>query len=131
GGFSTALVERPKLLGIDLGIGSGADYPRVSFGILCLVVLVGAALGTAWLRRSRLGAAMLAVRANERSAAAAGIDVARTKILAFAIGAFIAGLGGALLGYQQTVADAEMFTAIGGLGLFATAYLAGITALSG
>jgi ABC-type branched-subunit amino acid transport system ATPase component/branched-subunit amino acid ABC-type transport system permease component len=131
GGLDGATVSAPSLFGIDLGIGAGADYPRIPFGLLCLAVLLLAGLGVAWLRRSRLGAAMLAVRANERSAAAAGIDVARTKIVAFAIGAFVAGLGGALLGYQQTVADAEMFTAIGGLGLFATAYLAGITALSG
>ncbi|MEV6544095.1 branched-chain amino acid ABC transporter permease/ATP-binding protein [Streptomyces sp. NPDC051665] len=131
GGLGGSKVPSPRLFGIDLGIGSGEDYPRIPFALLCLVVLLLVGLGVAWLRRSRLGAAMLAVRANERSAAAAGIDVARTKIVAFAIGAFVAGLGGALLGYQQTVADAEMFTAIGGLGLFATAYLAGITALSG
>ncbi|WP_406118276.1 ABC transporter permease subunit [Streptomyces sp. NBC_00989] len=131
GGLGGSKVPAPRLFGIDLGIGAGEDYPRIPFALLCLVVLLLVGLGVAWLRRSLLGAAMLAVRANERSAAAAGIDVARTKIVAFAIGAFIAGLGGALLGYQQTVADAEMFTAIGGLGLFATAYLAGITSLSG
>lgn len=131
GGLDGSQVPAPRLFGIDLGIGAGEDYPRIPFALLCLVVLLGVALGVGRLRRSRLGAAMLAVRANERSAAAAGIDVARTKITAFAIGAFVAGLGGALLGYQQTVADAQMFTAIGGLGLFATAYLAGITALSG
>ena len=131
GGLGGSKVPSPRLFGIDLGIGSGDDYPRIPFALLCLVVLLLVGLGVARLRRSRLGAAMLAVRANERSAAAAGIDVARTKIVAFAIGAFVAGLGGALLGYQQTVADAEMFTAIGGLGLFATAYLAGITSLSG
>ncbi|NEC90131.1 branched-chain amino acid ABC transporter permease/ATP-binding protein [Streptomyces sp. SID12501] len=131
GGLDGSQVPAPHLFGIDLGIGAGEDYPRIPFALLCLVVLLGVGLGVGRLRRSRLGAAMLAVRANERSAAAAGIDVARTKIIAFAIGAFIAGLGGALLGYQQTVADAQMFTAIGGLGLFATAYLAGITALSG
>ncbi|MFI6407612.1 ATP-binding cassette domain-containing protein [Streptomyces sp. NPDC050548] len=131
GGLGGSKIPSPHLFGLDLGIGSGEDYPRLPFALLCLVVLLLVGLGVAWLRRSRLGAAMLAVRANERSAAAAGIDVARTKIVAFAIGAFVAGLGGALLGYQQTVADAEMFTAIGGLGLFATAYLAGVTALSG
>ncbi|MFD9502987.1 ATP-binding cassette domain-containing protein [Streptomyces sp. NPDC060035] len=131
GGLDGAKIPSPHLFGADLGIGAGEGYPRIRFGLLCLVVLLLVGLGVAWLRRSRLGAAMLAVRANERSAAAAGVDVSRTKIIAFAIGAFIAGLGGALLGYQQTVADPEMFTAIGGLGLFATAYLAGITALSG
>jgi ABC-type branched-subunit amino acid transport system ATPase component len=103
----------------------------MSFGVLCLIVLLLAALGTALLRRSRLGASMLAVRANERSAAAAGIDVARVKIIAFAIGGFLAGLGGALMGYQQTVAAAPSFDALAGIALFAIVYLAGVTSISG
>lgn len=131
GGTAGAKVADPKLWGLNLRIGAGENYPRIQFGLLCLVVLIGVALAVAELRRSRLGAAMLAVRANERSAAAAGIDVARVKIAAFAIGSFIAGLGGALMGYQQTLVDAESFSVVGGLALFATAYLAGITSVSG
>lgn len=131
GGLAGAPIETPRLFGIDLGIGAGETYPRVSFGIVCLVVLVVVALSVAALRISRLGASMLAVRVNERSAAAAGIDVARTKIKAFAIGAFIAGLGGALMGYQQTVATAESYSTIAGIGLFAIVYIAGITCVSG
>ncbi|MET7767896.1 branched-chain amino acid ABC transporter permease/ATP-binding protein [Nocardia sp. NPDC005366] len=131
GGLNGAHVENPSLFGIDLGIGVGQSYPRIPFGIVCLVVLTLVAVGVAKLRTSRLGASMLAVRANERSAAASGIDVSRTKIEAFAISAFIAGLGGALMGYQQTVATAESFSVLGGVGLFAIVYIAGITCVSG
>jgi ABC-type branched-subunit amino acid transport system ATPase component len=74
---------------------------------------------------------MLAVGVNERSAAAAGVDVVRTKLAAFAIGAFIAGLGGALLAYKQTNVTFDSFDAVLGLSVFATAYLAGITSVSG
>jgi ABC-type branched-subunit amino acid transport system ATPase component len=74
---------------------------------------------------------MLAVRADERSAAASGINVARVKLTGFAIGAFIAGLGGSLLAYQALNVDDSPFTAIGGLALFTTVYLAGITSVSG
>jgi ABC-type branched-subunit amino acid transport system ATPase component/branched-subunit amino acid ABC-type transport system permease component len=125
-------VSGPKVFGLDLQVGSGtAAFPRVGFGITVLVVLVLVALGVAWLRVSRLGSAMLAVRANERSAAAAGIDVVRTKVFAFAIGAFIAGLGGCMLAYKQTNVTFEPFTVLLGLGVLATAYLAGITSVSG
>jgi ABC-type branched-subunit amino acid transport system ATPase component/ABC-type branched-subunit amino acid transport system permease subunit len=124
-------IKTPKLFGYDLGIGSGADYPRVRFGLLCLLVLVGVALAVAKLRNSRLGSQMLAVRANERSAAAAGIDVVRVKLAAFAIAAFIAGLGGSLLAYRQGTVTYESFTALGGLALFTTVYLAGVTSVSG
>ncbi|MCW2932689.1 MAG: putative transporter ATP-binding protein, partial [Actinomycetia bacterium] len=80
---------------------------------------------------SRLGSAMLAVRADERSAAAAGVNVARVKLIGFAIGAFIAGLGGSLMAYQAQNVNDSPFTAIGSLALFTTVYLAGITSVSG
>jgi ABC-type branched-subunit amino acid transport system ATPase component len=74
---------------------------------------------------------MLAVKANERSAAAAGINVARTKLVAFGIGAFIAGLAGSMMGYLQGAAVPQTFDAVVGIGLFATAYLSGITSIAG
>jgi ABC-type branched-subunit amino acid transport system ATPase component/ABC-type branched-subunit amino acid transport system permease subunit len=129
GGLNGAPVRPPMLFGLDLGPGTGTV--RVAFAIMCLVVLVGVAVSVALLRRSRLGGAMLAVRANERSAAAAGINVRAVRLAAFGIAAFIAGLGGALLTYQQTIVPAASFTALGGIGLFATAYLAGVTSVSG
>ncbi|NKY43708.1 ABC transporter permease subunit [Nocardia cerradoensis] len=131
GGVAGAPIDNPRLFGIDLGIGAGHAYPRIAFGVLCLAVLTVVGLGVAWLRRSSLGTDMLAVRANERSAAAAGIDVSRTKLITFAIGAFIAGLSGALLGYQQTLATPEPFAVFAGIGLFAIMYVAGVTSITG
>jgi ABC-type branched-subunit amino acid transport system ATPase component/ABC-type branched-subunit amino acid transport system permease subunit len=128
---SGARVTPPSLFGIDLGIGAGHDFPRIQFGLVCLVSLVAVAWGVAVLRRSALGSAMLAVRANERSAAAVGINVVRIKVLAFALASFIAGLGGALLAYRRGVVTFDSFTAIGGLALLSTAYLAGVTSVWG
>jgi branched-chain amino acid transport system permease protein len=48
------------------------------------------------LANMRLGRAMRAVRDNEIAASAAGIDVYRTKVAAFAICALLGGLGGGL-----------------------------------
>jgi ABC-type branched-subunit amino acid transport system ATPase component/branched-subunit amino acid ABC-type transport system permease component len=130
-GADGASVPSPKLFGLDLGIGTGTAFPRVQFGLLCLVVLVAVALGVAKLRTSRLGSQMLAIRANERSAAAAGVDVVRVKLTAFALAAFIAGLGGALLAYKLGTVTFDPFTAILGLTFFGTVYLAGATSVSG
>ncbi|WP_254190557.1 branched-chain amino acid ABC transporter permease/ATP-binding protein [Nocardia noduli] len=124
-------IPKPEIFGRDLSIGAGVAYPRVTFGLLCLLVLVAVAIGVAILRRSRLGSEMLAVRANERSAAAAGVSVIRVKILAFGIGAFIAGLGGSMLAYQQQTVSSESFGAMASLGLFATVYIAGATSIAG
>ncbi|MFE0748053.1 ATP-binding cassette domain-containing protein [Gordonia sp. NPDC058843] len=131
GGLQGAPVDAPSLFGVDLGIGAGEGYPRIAFGILCLVVLTMVAYGVAVLRRSGLGASMLAVRANERSAAAAGINVGATKLIAFAIASFLAGLGGSLLAYQQTLATAGSYAVFAGIGLFAVFYIAGVTSISG
>ena len=131
GGVAGAPVDTPRVFGFDLGIGAGEGYPRLGFGLMCLTVLVAGALGVVWLRRSRLGTDMLAVRANERSAAAAGINVPRTKLAAFAIGAFLAGLAGSLMAYQQTLATPEPFTVFLGITLFAVMYIAGITSVTG
>ncbi|TVZ02400.1 ATP-binding cassette domain-containing protein [Trebonia kvetii] len=131
GGYAGAPVADARIFGLDLGVGAGRGYPQLSFGILCLIVLLLAAGGVAVVRRSRLGAEMLAVRANERSAAAAGVAVSQVKLIAFAIGGFLAGLGGAMLAYQQTSADYSSYTAMGSVTFFATVYIAGITCVSG
>jgi ABC-type branched-subunit amino acid transport system ATPase component/branched-subunit amino acid ABC-type transport system permease component len=131
GGAGGLVIPTPRLFGMNLGIGSGNDFPRVSFGILCLVVLVGVALGVSYLRTSRLGTAMLAVRADERSAAAAGVNVVRIKLIGFGIAAFIAGLGGSLLAYQLGNVTFQDFDAFLGLVVFSTVVVAGITSVSG
>jgi ABC-type branched-subunit amino acid transport system ATPase component/branched-subunit amino acid ABC-type transport system permease component len=131
GGASGLAIPTPRLFGMDLGIGSGKDFPRPAFGILCLVVLVLVALGVSWLRTSRLGTAMLAVRADERSAAAAGINVVKVKLIGFAIAAFIAGLGGSLLAYQLGNVTFQDFDAFLGLVTFSVVVVAGITSVSG
>jgi ABC-type branched-subunit amino acid transport system ATPase component/ABC-type branched-subunit amino acid transport system permease subunit len=131
GGTDGAPIANPELFGIDLGIGTGTAFPRPAFGLLCLFTLTLVAVGVAKLRTSRLGSAMLAVRADERSAAASGISVVRVKLIGFAIGSFVAGLGGCLLAYKQTNVTAFSFNALLGLSVFATAFLAGITSVSG
>jgi len=131
GGTDGNAVASPTLFGLDVGIGSGADFPRPAFGVLCLVVLTATAASVARLRTSRLGHNLLAVRTNERSAAAAGVDVVRTKLAGFAIGAFIAGLAGALLAYKNTRVSFESYNVLSGLLLFATTYVAGIASIAG
>jgi sulfate-transporting ATPase len=124
-------VATPKLFGLDLGVGIGKDFPRLPFGFMCLIVFVVIAFGVARLRTSVLGSAMLAVRANERSAAGIGVNVVFVKVVSFAIASFIAGIAGSLLAYRQGIITWESFAAIAGLTILSTAYLAGITSVFG
>src|SRR6202034_2720298 len=48
-----------------------------------------------------------------------------------ALGSFIAGLGGALLAYQQTTVSGDSFDILTSIMLFATCYIAGITTVAG
>ena len=70
--------------------------------MLCLGFLVLAALAVANLRRGRIGRRLLAVRTNERAAAAIGVNVFEAKLYAFTLSAGIAGLGGVLLGFSNS-----------------------------
>jgi len=131
-GFAGGVTSKdPELFGWHLGWGLTRGSDHLAFGWMALITLVLVALGVAMLRRSQLGSAMVAVRANERSAAAAGVNVFQVKLMAFAIGSFIAGLGGALIAYRYGTVNDQQFTPLLGLSVFATAYLAGITSVSG
>ncbi|MEU8803819.1 ABC transporter permease [Spirillospora sp. NPDC048819] len=137
GGLEGAQVPSPALLGVSFGprdpssvLGDG-KLPSPWFGIFCLAVVMAAAAGVANLHRSATGRRMLAVRSNERAAAAAGVSVAGTKLLAFGLAAFIAGLGGALSGYRFGSVSPEFFGGVASLTFLAYAYLGGITSLSG
>jgi len=124
-------VSGPTLFGLNLSARIGTSTNRWQFGLLVLVILVGVAFVVAKLRNSALGSQMLAVRANERSAAGAGINVVRVKVIAFGLAAAIAGLGGSMLAYYQANVTFISFTTLVGLSLFTTSYLAGITSVSG
>jgi branched-chain amino acid transport system permease protein len=100
-------------------------------GFVFLAVVIGLALFVAQLRRSVLGQQMLAVRANERAAAAAGLNVARIKMIAYAISSFIAGTAGWMYAYNFGSVSAGRFGIIIALGFVAFAYIGGITMVSG
>src|SRR5262249_37932733 len=51
-------IGKPKVFGINLAVGAGKDFPRLSFGFMCLIVAVVVASAVAFLRRSSLGSAM-------------------------------------------------------------------------
>ena len=57
-------ISGPKFFGLDLRSRVGTNYPRIQFCLVVLGVLVIVAVSVALLRRSRLGSAMLAVRAR-------------------------------------------------------------------
>jgi branched-chain amino acid transport system permease protein len=136
GGTTGSPVPSPSLFGFNFGPNAslhglfGAE-PSPLFGWFALIVLCVVALGVCNLRRSALGQDMLAVRANERAAAAAGINIRATKLLGFTLSAGVAGVGGVLLAYQYGSITPDSYDTITALALIAFAYIAGITTVAG
>ncbi|MCB4804611.1 ABC transporter permease subunit [Methylobacterium brachiatum] len=95
---------------------------------LALCVLVLAVVGwLVWhLPRTRLGRAMRAVRDNELAAGVSGIDVYRTKVAAFAIGALLAGLGGGLFAGSFTYISPDQFSFAESIVFLTMALLGGV-----
>ncbi len=89
--------EGISFLGLDV---DPVHHPR-NYAMLCLAFLFLAALAVANLRRGRTGRRLLAVRTNERAAAAIGVNVLEAKLYAFTLSAGIAGLGGVLLAFSS------------------------------
>lgn len=136
GSAGTQSADPPSLLGFELGpnssfpIGDG-KIPSPGFALLLLVVVIVCAVAVMRLRRSRLGQQFLAVRANERAAAAAGVNVAAIKLTSFAIASALAGIAGALTAWKLGQFGANSFGVFVSLSVLAFAYLGGISTIGG
>lgn len=67
---------------------------RIGFYYLILALTVGSVLIALWLKRSRFGAQLAAIRENEDSARALGINTFREKVKVMMLSGAIAGVGG-------------------------------------
>ena len=76
----------------------------VGLAMLVLVILFNRRL-----RDSRLGRAWIAVREDEVAAAAMGVNLVRTKLWAYAIGAALGGFSGVFLGTYNNTVNVDQF----------------------
>jgi branched-chain amino acid transport system permease protein len=136
GGLAGSPIPEPKLFGLDLGTqnsfhGIDGNVPSPVFGWVALICCVLLCVWVGFIRRGTLGQRMLAVRSNERAAAAAAINPRTVKLYAFGIAALIAGVAGVLYAYNFGSVSADRFGAVTALSLIAFAYAGGITLISG
>jgi branched-chain amino acid transport system permease protein len=124
----------PRLTNGALGFKGIPDYANLwwNFGwcLITLYVIVR-------LLQSNTGNVLKAIRDDEAAARAMGVNVFRYKLLSFSVGAFFAGIGGALLASLLTTIDPKMFlftltfnilmiVVAGGLGSLSGTVMAGI-----
>ena len=96
-------IRTPRLFGYDFGF---AVLPYYLLGL----ALVAAAIFVSYrLQESRVGRAWMAIREDELAAGAMGVNQVHYKLLAFAMGAAIGGLGGVFYVAKLTTATPDMF----------------------
>jgi branched-chain amino acid transport system permease protein len=104
------------------------EFSRMPFFYYMLFWLIVAVLVSAYIRRSRFGLGLLAIRDDEGKAKMVGVNTTLYKVLAFAISAYFVALGGGIWSYFTThispvfafdiIVGVEMIlmTMLGGLG---------------
>jgi ABC-type branched-subunit amino acid transport system permease subunit len=110
--FDSVMIRLPWIGGGDTSLMQGTRVPRPTIGpwdladdkqflVLAIVVFVLVAFAVIRIREGTVGRTLRAVRGSEVAAQSIGISPARARLVAFAVSAFIAGLGGALLAMHQ------------------------------
>jgi branched-chain amino acid transport system permease protein len=117
-------VGGPSLFGINLGSAMGFMY-------LILLGIALVAFVTNRLQHSRVGRAWMAMREDEDVAEAVGVYTLKYKLLAFAIGAAFAGLGGVIYASRNKFTGPEDFTLIVSINVLCLVIIGGMGSIPG
>ncbi|HTR90115.1 MAG TPA: branched-chain amino acid ABC transporter permease/ATP-binding protein [Trebonia sp.] len=127
GGFSGTTVGNPTLFGLNIN----ATVYSNRYSIVCFAPFLLSVLAVANLRRGRVGRRLLAIRVNERAAAALGVRVAGVKLYAFGLAAALAGVGGILTAFRSPVITYPDFDSTYSIALVGFAVIGSIGWLGG
>lgn len=117
-------IGRPELPGFVL-------RQPIHFYYLVLALLLVTVLAIYRLTHSQIGRAWIAIREDELAAAAMGINTTQMKVLAFALGAGIAGVAGVFFAAKYTFVSPESFTFLESVRVLSMVVLGGMGSLPG
>ena len=124
-----------NLLGFDFGaVHTVAGIPLGRFSnyyFMLLLLLMFVILVFTRLNDSRIGRGWVAIREDERAAEAMGVNVFGLKLLAFAVGAFLAGLAGTIKAHQDTSVSPDQYVFLESAFLLAAVVLGGMGTVMG
>jgi branched-chain amino acid transport system permease protein len=103
GAAASIYVDRPVIFGYALKSNRDIYWFILTFLVIGIVVALN-------LSRTHLGRAFIAVRDRDIAAEIIGVNIFRTKLTAFGISSFYAGITGVLYTYYYGVANYEAFT---------------------
>lgn len=94
-------------------VGAAAGFPSIPYqkytGLYAYAVVLVLIIFFSRLRKSRMGRALQAVGDDETAAEIVGVNITSAKLMAFSVGAFIAGIGGGILAHYQEYIEPLMF----------------------
>lgn len=117
-------IAPPVLYGMSLGR-LNRYYYLVLFAVFICYIIIRR------VKESRIGRAWIAIREDEISAGAMGINVMLYKLYAFSFGALWAGLGGALFAGKMQFVSPESFTFIESVFILCMVILGGLGSIEG
>ena len=124
-----------ELLGFNFGevhTVFGIPLGRFSnYYFLLLLLLMFVMLVFTRLNNSRIGRGWVAIREDERAAEAMGVNVFGLKLLAFAVGAFLAGLAGTIKAHQDTSVSPDQYVFLESAFLLSAVVLGGMGTVVG
>ena len=99
-------IPRPGFFGLEMNLRTATTY---TYFILVAAVLL--TIFVVWrFEHSRLGRALVAMGEDDIAAESMGIDLTRTKVIAFALGSLWAGLAGVIFASRTTFINPASFT---------------------
>lgn len=108
-GAALLLLPKPAGLQTVSGVSIIAIVTSDVVGIpVSLLLLIGVALGWVVLRRSELGTSIIAVGSDSDAAAYTGVNVGRTRVLAFSLAGALYGLAGIAVTSQTSGGDSQL-----------------------
>jgi branched-chain amino acid transport system permease protein len=110
----------------------GLDFPQDGGFVLVITVMFCVfGFGIVMLRRGAFGRRLMAMKDSPAACATLGVNLLTTKVAVFALSAFIAGFGGALLGMLRGSASTANFQVLQGLPYVILIVVAGASVVSG
>ena len=117
-------IAGPSLFGVNIN----NEFYFLYFILLGIILLI---FVTVRLQYSRVGRAWMAMREDEDVAQAVGIYTLKYKLLAFAIGAAFAGLGGVIFASRNKFAGPEDFTLLVSINVLCLVIIGGMGSIPG
>ena len=127
GAAGIANIPRPEFFGMALDGRAKSVYSYyIVLALVGITILV-----TNRLKNSRIGRAWMALREDEIACVAMGVDMARTKLSAYALGAFWAGLVGVIFAAHNSFINPDSFTFMDSAMILAMVVLGGMGSILG